>query len=74
MSLNVVSLSSGSKAEIDIQQHNPTDSNKSISLLPFLSGVVNPHGQDKKGKTGRFPQGLTGISNSREEEKKAFCK
>lgn len=39
MSLGVVSLASASKAEIDIQQHTPTDSDKSVSLLPFLSGV-----------------------------------
>lgn len=40
MSLGVVSLASASKAEIDIQQHNPSDSDKSISLLPFLSRVA----------------------------------
>lgn len=78
MSVGVVSLASASKAEIDIQQHNPTDSDKSISLLPFLSGVTEqidygkPSWSGQERENWKVPMGIDRDQQQQGRREKGF--
>lgn len=71
MSVSVVSLLSASKAEIDIQQYNPTDSDKSISLLPFLFGGAEQIDCGKPSWSGQEKENWkvpTGVDRDRQQQ------